>query len=218
MRTLVVPIFVLSSLAGCDLYFEPPPAGADAAPGSVADAWPGSAADAGTVPPPDAAPEPCEAAVTGTCQCNGEPGVLVPRAGGDACLCGTELERLHDGMVGTWEGVSASPWFEHPPGTPVRFVFRGDGTYSATCQGACTALYYGTDQDDPAKRWELQDVWANGQGFGRLHVVFDPATVLQGEISAIELGPDATELRFEFWRTWGGRYGPLVYDLYRCAP
>jgi hypothetical protein len=95
--------------------------------------------------------------------------------------------------------------------------FRANGTYSAT--GVETlddvklpAMYYGTDPDDPAKVWSLNDLQDNGTGIGTVDIVFaDAGSVNRDDLRQVRLMGD--ELRFEMFHH--ATYGPLVFELIR---
>jgi hypothetical protein len=133
------------------------------------------------------------------------------------CVCVPETyQRVKAGMVGTWVGVETSPWVD--PFT-VRVVFGADGHYSAHCaQASCPAavFYYGTDDDSPEKTYALTDVHADETCSGKIAIFFFPGDSTVGSLEAVTLSDDGQHLRFEFWSTWGGRSGPVVFDLTRA--
>ncbi|GAB4515770.1 MAG: hypothetical protein Tsb0020_34410 [Haliangiales bacterium] len=166
---------------------------------------------------------PCEPARSEPCSCpDDQAGVVVLDAEGESsCLCGTTFERTRAGIPGRWQGTRVLPstWSD-PGGDVVEFVFYADGAYSATCPGQCTALYYGSDADHPSKTYELTDILDNGEGVGRIHVWFGDTSgsVTQGAMEVVALDSSGDRLSFEFWNVWGGRYGPVRYQLDRCQP
>jgi hypothetical protein len=150
--------------------------------------------------------------------------VCLPSGTFEACYCrGTDLRRLREGMVGTWQGVQSNPW-TNP--YKVGITFAADGHYSVRCaQPACPApvFYWGLDEDSQQKVYELEDVtpFAPRSGFGTIDVTFFPDSVVgdnsqSGTFEELGLSPDGTRLTFEFWGDWSdGKYGPLVFDLTR---
>jgi len=123
------------------------------------------------------------------------------------------IDELTSGIVGSWHGCVDTPWV---PTYWITMEFRGDGTYSATAVEVVDgfsgpALYYGTDDDDPAKRWRIDDLQASQLGIGIIDIVFDAGSVNRDPISAIRLMGD----RLEFEMMHHGQYGPLVFQLVR---
>jgi hypothetical protein len=123
------------------------------------------------------------------------------------------IDELTAGMVGSWHGCVDTPWV---PTYWVDLDFRADGTYSSVANEVLDgssepAMYYGTDDDDPAKRWRVDDLQASGLGVGVIDIVFDGDSVNRDAISAIRLMGD----RLEFEMMHGGAYGPLVFQLVR---
>ncbi len=131
---------------------------------------------------------------------------------------GSPLANLQQGMVGHWVGVATPLDWARP--YRVDIVFRADGRYSARClDSGCVAFYYGIDTDSPSKRYEIYDIKASGEGFGRINIVFGPGGGFQqGALERIYLLDGGDRLTFEFFRTWGGRYGPVSFDLRRSCP
>lgn len=150
-----------------------------------------------------------------TCTCpDGEPSYSLPSSEGDLCVCGPPLERVRAGMIGRWNGRMSDPW---SPDHDVKFTFLASGRYSAEAAGDHVATYYGSDGDHPSKVWSLTDILSNGETVGRLTVWWElGGSVQEGELDSIRVSADGTRLTFRFWRTWGGRYGPMEYDLTRC--
>jgi hypothetical protein len=133
------------------------------------------------------------------------------------CMCGpTDFERIRDGMVGTWVGQETNPWtvpFQ------VRIVLGADEHYTAHCaQTSCPApvFYYGVDDDNPAKTYTLVDRRADGTGYGHISIFFGVNDVTIGDLDEVSLSTDGQHLQMQFWATWSGRYGPLVFDLKRA--
>jgi hypothetical protein len=125
------------------------------------------------------------------------------------------LEKLTDGMVGSWHGCVVTPWV---PIYSVDLAFRADGTYSSTGElldfHLIPGMYYGTDNDDPGKRWRIDDFQASGLGSGFIDIAFGAASggsVNHDPVSAIRLMGD----QLEFEMLHHGSYGPLVFQLVR---
>src|SRR5262249_55840071 len=137
------------------------------------------------------------------CACtNGRMGAQIcgPDGRYGQCVCTDDrLISLQKGMIGTWTGDVTTPW--QPPYT-VTVTFRADGTYSARClMGApgCVAFYYGTDNDHPAKRYQVDAILTQGEGAGSIDIVFDGGTVNRGELTRIRLGANMDTLDFAFY-------------------
>jgi hypothetical protein len=123
------------------------------------------------------------------------------------------IEQLTSGMVGSWHGCVTTPWM---PMYWVDLTFRADGTYSSRVGEVLDAypvpaMYYGTDDDDPDKRWRIDDLQASGLGVGIIDIVFGGGSVNRDTISAIRVVGD----RLEFEMMHHGTYGPLVFQLIR---
>jgi hypothetical protein len=123
------------------------------------------------------------------------------------------LAELQSGFQGTWIGCVTTPW---EPRYWVTITFRDDGTYSAASQANQLgnwqpAFYYGTDEDSPAKLYELNDLQDSLKGIGQIDIVFSADSINRGELRNIKLM--GSQLEFEFFHR--GEYGPLTYRLYR---
>jgi hypothetical protein len=125
------------------------------------------------------------------------------------------IDELRAGMVGSWHGCVETPWV---PTYWIDLTFRADGTYSSTGEmldsHPVPGLYYGTDAEDPAKRWRIDDLQASGLGVGIIDIAFGAAgggTVNRDPISAIRLMGD----RLQFEMMHHGSAGPLVFQLVR---
>ncbi|MFW2336269.1 hypothetical protein, partial [Ilumatobacter sp.] len=118
-------------------------------------------------------------------------------------------------IVGRWTGdVTVPPGWS--PITGFWVEFRADGTYSAGSDGPTPAFYYGSDADHPSKVYEVVGRYPDEQpGTGTITIHFDVGTVREGSLEEIRFSSGGDRLQFEFWRTWAGRYGPVVYDLVR---
>ncbi|MBL8719738.1 MAG: hypothetical protein JNL79_27360 [Myxococcales bacterium] len=76
--------------------------------------------------------------------------------------------------------------------------------------------YYGDDPDSPRKTWELYDIKASGEGTARIDIAFG-STAQRGSLERIYALDGGRRLTFEFFPTWLGRIGPIVYDLRRSC-
>jgi hypothetical protein len=122
-------------------------------------------------------------------------------------------------MVGRWRGQVTTPWTSV---YPVAAEFSADGSYAAaSLDPAQIAFYYGTDDDTPLKRYRLLDEHAVGTLSGQIDIAFDYDTSFglpgwQGLLDALEPDASGNQLRFDFSRNDG--YGPVHFELVRCAP
>jgi hypothetical protein len=164
--------------------------------------------------------QPCMPGESLSCLCpTGQVGSLVCQSNGlfGDCDCGpTEFNRVRMGIVGTWVGTDRSPWYG---AFQVKLVFGADGTYSGHCGPApCSApvFYYGVDDDSPAKTYWLTNLESDGTIIGWIEIYFGPGDVQRGSLEALTLSADGQHLHFEFWNTWAGNYGPIVFDLARA--
>ena len=125
---------------------------------------------------------------------------------------GTKLALIRYGVAAKWRGMVTTPW--RSP-YPVEVTFQTDGHYSSRALGSSLlpAFYYGTDKDSQEKRYDVYDVYANGEGVAWIKIVFSPGSTRQGEMRHISLNTDLTKLTFKFWATWGSTYGPIIFDL-----
>ncbi|AKU94706.1 hypothetical protein AKJ09_01370 [Labilithrix luteola] len=132
---------------------------------------------------------------------------------------GDRLDAIRSGTVGRWYGNVTTPWI---PAYSVYFEFDADGHYATrTTDPTMVALYYGTDLDTPLKQWRLDDVNQSGAASGTIDVAFDYETFFalpawQGELHNVVLDASGNRLRFAFFTSSG--YGPVEFDLWRCAP
>ena len=128
----------------------------------------------------------------------------------------TTFDELESGMIGTWEGCVRTPWV-----LPywVDITFRSDGTYSAVSPERLdgqdmNAMYYGTEEDTPNKRWALNDIQDSGKGVGQIDIAWaEHSDTNRDELRNIELMGD--ELRFELFHM--DQYGPLTFELQRTG-
>lgn len=151
------------------------------------------------------------------CACtNGRIGAQLCNAQGQfsPCRClDDRLARLRQGVLGTWKGTVTTPW--QPP-YAVTITFEADGHYSAHCvqlDVSCRAFYWGSDLDTPEKRYDIQDVRADGKGTAEILIWFDPGNVNHGQLRSIDLSADGNTLTFEAWKD---SYGPLKFALTRA--
>ena len=126
----------------------------------------------------------------------------------------SSYDELTAGIIGTWKGCVTTP------GTPmyeVTVTLREDGTYSAAStevlDGAdMIALYYGTDNDYPAKLYAINDFQDSRLGIGQIDVVFYGAEPgVRDELRNVRLMGD--QLEFELFHMRD--YGPVTFELYR---
>ena len=120
-------------------------------------------------------------------------------------------------IVGSWNGDVTVPagW---SPITDFWVEFRPDGSYSAGSSSSPggPAFYYGSDDDHPDKVYSVLGKYPNDQpGRGWITIVWDVGTTQRGSLENVRFSEAGDRLQFEFWRTWSGRYGPVVYDLAR---
>jgi hypothetical protein len=121
------------------------------------------------------------------------------------------LAQLRQQMIGTWRGQMTSP-FQGPQS--VQFIFRASANYSAAnFTGMGPALYYGTDDENPRKKYEVNDIHTNGDGKGIIVVTFNANSGNEGEIDRIRVCNNGQQLDFVFFPTWLGRIGPFEYRL-----
>ncbi len=124
---------------------------------------------------------------------------------------------VKDGIVGKWRGCTKNPWTKP---YEVEFTFNTDGTYSSknieiaansSTLRTNTALYYGSDADDPNKKFELRNQLSNGDVEGDIYVYFGSASTVLDKIKLMRLNQDNSKLYLEVIHL--GSYGPLRYEL-----
>jgi len=134
------------------------------------------------------------------------------------------LARFQAGVVGSWTGTAITPDGWTWSRATVEFTFFCDGHYHDRCLAAegidpegCVALYYGSDDDDPHKTYEINDVRADGKAKGNVVVWFGAETgsTVDDQLDAIDLAADGSTLAFDFFHF--GQYGPVHYDLARAT-
>jgi hypothetical protein len=125
------------------------------------------------------------------------------------------VARLQTGIVGDWEGTATTPADWSWSSATVEFRFFCDGHYQDRCLAAegpapegCVALYYGTDADNPAKTYQVEDA-----ATAEIVVYFPEATTTDDQLANIELSTDGTGLSFDLYHE--GLYGPVQYQLFR---
>jgi hypothetical protein len=173
--------------------------------------------------PPEVPPQgdaQCAPGNTQSCACdNGLVGsrVCLSNLIFSECGCGTEaLMRVKTGVIGTWTGTATTPWV---PAYHVTFTFDSYTHYSAKAApdaNGVPALYYGTDDDTPNKRYGITDIQANGDATGTIDVCFDVGGCNRSKLQAIQLSADLSRLKFYFM--FRDETGPLEYDLTRSVP
>lgn len=121
--------------------------------------------------------------------------------------------------VGSWIGEVSVPrgW---SPIADFWVEFRADGSYSADAAGGEPPFSFGYPNDDyPQKVFGVDGYYPDGQpGSGWIDIVWDDegsVTTTRGSLENISFSEGGDRLHFEFWATWGGRFGPFVYDLRR---
>jgi hypothetical protein len=129
-------------------------------------------------------------------------------------ISASSYEELTAGVLGTWHGCVSTPW---TPMYEVTFTFNADGTYSATTHEELDgvqmiALYYGSDEDSPLKKYAITDFQASRLGAGEIDIYFAKGT-LRDSLRNVRLMGD--NLEFEMFHQ--GRYGPLTFQLSRIA-
>jgi len=133
-----------------------------------------------------------------------------------------DIARVATGIAGDWRGFVSTPWI---PLYEVRMSFDSDGHYGGSCSSSspscCRAMYYGTDDDTPLKRYTLDSVTTTGAVNGSIDIIYGGSSVpyyesgYQGTLRNVQLDLTGNRLRFDFW--YGGTYGPLQYDLERVT-
>jgi hypothetical protein len=123
-------------------------------------------------------------------------------------------EELTVGIVDAWHGCVSTPW---TPMYEVTFTFNADGTYSAYTHEELDgvrmiALYYGTDEDSPLKKYAITDYQASRLGIGEIDIYFGTGTV-RDSLRNVRLMGD--KLEFEMFHM--DRYGPLTFKLSRIV-
>jgi hypothetical protein len=84
----------------------------------------------------------------------------------------------------------------------------------------CIAFYYGTDEDTELKQYRIENLNIDGIVSGEIDVAFDYGSeyglpAWQGLIEELQIDAAAQRMTFDFWRDDG--YGPVSFDLWRCA-
>jgi hypothetical protein len=153
----------------------------------------------------------CPAGQTGISRCSADGGPV-------ECVCPgtTEFELLkwyQAAIVGNWAGEANTPW---TPTYGVRFRFDSDGRYSAfSDDGSVPALYYGTDDDDPRKTFDLDDIKANGASAGSIVILFPSGNAVTDTIKTLTITPDGATLKMTVYHNV--QFGPISYNLKRVA-
>jgi hypothetical protein len=121
-------------------------------------------------------------------------------------------------MVGHWRGTVTTPWV---PAYGAFIAFEADGHYATRSLDAVEPVfYYGTDLDTDVKTWTLDYVTARGLAYGAIDIAFQYGAtfglpVWQGQLRDVKIDDVASRLELSFSRSDG--YGPIHYDLWRCA-
>jgi hypothetical protein len=145
------------------------------------------------------------------CACtDGSSGAQICQADGTYAACKCALSELRSKIVGYWWGTRTTTW---DGAQTVKMQFRADGTYSAFCgSSSCIAMYWGTDLDNPQKRYSIDYVNESGVGFGQIVIYFDVSSTIPGRLSDIAFDASGNGLTFA---VWNGTYGPLNFVLKR---
>jgi hypothetical protein len=162
----------------------------------------------------------CAPGSTQSCSCdNGLVGsrICLPNLVFSECGCGTEaLMRVKTGVIGSWTGTVTTPFWATYHAT---FTFDSYTHYSAKASpdgNGVPALYYGTDDETPNKRYGITDIQANGDAAGTIDICFDVGGCNRNKLQAIQLSGDLSRLKF--YIMYQEQYGPLQYDLTRTSP
>ena len=134
-----------------------------------------------------------------------------------------KLQAVQAALPGKWRGEMRNIWT-----APylVDLNFREDGTYSAACTNlpaaCCTALYWGTNDDTPLKRYQL-DAWVvSGEVFADMVIPYGSngsyavPTQWSNQLRHIELDASGNGLRFTLERS--DNKPALTFDLRRVTP
>ncbi len=131
------------------------------------------------------------------------------------------LTGIRNAVVGRWIGTPRVPDGWIPIG-PVWIDFHSDGTYAAGCiddiGSGETVSYYGYNCSCATNRYALVTANDEGSAEGDIDISWlvrglAPYTT-RGQLHRVTVTD--TTLHFEFFRTWAGTYGPVVYDLERA--
>jgi hypothetical protein len=191
----------------------PPDLPPDVPPDLAGDRYPG---DLSSELPSQQGDALCALGSTEPCECdNGLLGsrICLPNLIYSECGCGTSaLMRVKNGIIGTWTGTATTPWV---PTYHVTFTFDSYSHYSSKALDGRgePALYYGTDDDLASKRYDINDIQANGDATGTIDICFDSNDCNRNSLQGIQLSADLSRLKFYF--AYLGTYGPLEYDLQR---
>lgn len=131
------------------------------------------------------------------------------------------LTGIRNAVVGRWIGTPrvTDGWI---PIGPVWIDFHSDGTYAAGCiddiGSGETVFYYGYNCSCATNRDALVTANDEGSAEGDIDISWlgrglAPYTT-RGQLHRVTVTD--TTLHFEFFRTWAGTYGPVVYDLERA--
>jgi hypothetical protein len=184
---------------------------------------PQSGTGGGVVGTDGAGPE-CTPPVEADCTCdNGTLGTHQCQTDGTwtACYCPSPVDAILDfikqSMTGHWQGIVTTPW-KQP--YSVDIIFEANGHYSAHClnpsDGCETAFYWGKDYESPAKKYSIYDVDANGNGLGKLTVMFLGGNTQTGSLDKIFISESKDHLTFDFYSDWKDSvYGPVHFELDR---
>jgi predicted RNA-binding protein with PIN domain len=124
----------------------------------------------------------------------------------------SNFDELKESFVGKWQGCVSTHWIAD---YYAEVEFRSDGTYSAFSgesldEYPTRAFYYGTDEDDPRKKYFLSDFLASKNGTGGIDITFDSGSVNRGDLKNIKIMGE--KMKFEFFKNG---YGPVTFRLNR---
>jgi hypothetical protein len=130
-------------------------------------------------------------------------------------ITATSYEELRVGILDAWHGCVSTPW---TPMYEVFITFNADGTYSAhtgeELDGVrMIALYYGTDDDSPLKKYAITDLQDSGLGIGEIDIFIFGKNTVRDSLRNVRLMGD--KLEFEMFHQ--DRYGPLTFRLSRIV-
>ncbi len=126
----------------------------------------------------------------------------------------TSLQQAQRAMVGTWAGTWTASF--QPTPVEVLIVFEAGGHYSArTITPNETAFHYGTDLDQPDKKYELDNLKANGDATGLISIGWQGGPPTEGTLDAVRFCDGDRRLDFVFLPSWLSARIPLTYRLTR---
>lgn len=122
-----------------------------------------------------------------------------------------EVKRL---FIGTWRGQWTAA--HEPNGVPVELTFFADGNYDGRALTPNKLAFdFGSDAPSMLKQYELDDLKANGDGAGKIDIVWPGNSTTEGALDNIRFCDNATRMNFTFYPAWLGRSIPIRYQLTR---